>query len=237
MMNLRTLVGLNKAPPTSGKETAERLETPQVRFYSVLRLDFFPRLRTMGFKGSGQNFRRVLGDVIHAINIQGNRSGASCIVNLGVHVAYLPPMAEKHVEPWNYKVIDCEFQGRIVDPSTRDWWKYGYTPREAEESARSLIATYFAEAEPKFKHYGTVAPFLSAMECKACEAAVRPPVLGGVDFGPLPARAALITARIHRHTGNNLEARRFAQMGLRKIKGDVGIALKQELESLTDDVV
>lgn len=231
-MNLRAVLGLGKSSAAPETVRPDKRETPQERFYAVLKSEFFPKLRAAGFKGSGQNFCRVIGEVIHAINIQGNRWGGSCIVNLGAHVSYLPAMGGKPVGAWKYKVIDCEFNGRIVDPSSGDWWQYGSSSAVAESSARSLVTTYFAEAEPKFSHYSTVASFLAAMETKANGAAHQLPILGTVDFGPLPARAALAAARIHRHEGNVSEARRFARMGLEGIAGDAGIALRPELEAL-----
>ena len=59
-------------------------------FYSYLKNEFGPQHREIGFKGSGSHFRRVNDEVIHCINIQGNKHGGSCAVNLGLHLTFLP---------------------------------------------------------------------------------------------------------------------------------------------------
>lgn len=42
-------------------------------FFDQLKDDFIPQIRDAGYKGSGQNFRRIQNGVVHAINIQGNK--------------------------------------------------------------------------------------------------------------------------------------------------------------------
>ncbi len=203
----------------------------QEHFHAVLKAEFDPILREAGFKGSGQNYRRVIGDIIHALNIQGNRWGGSCIVNLGIHVTFLPDTLNKVREAATFKVIHCEFDRRISDDSTSDgWWSYGDTIAAAESSARSLIRAFCAQAEPYFQHYSTVPAILSALVCKVNGTPEPPPTLCGI--GPTPVRAALVAARIHRFRSEIAESRRLAQMGLATL-GDAR-ALKTELEILAN---
>jgi hypothetical protein len=54
---------------------------PYERFYNLLKRDFFPLLRADGFKRSGNTCRRVKGDRIDVINVQGSRYGGKCCVN------------------------------------------------------------------------------------------------------------------------------------------------------------
>lgn len=54
------------------------------RFHDILRIDLVPLLRSDGFKRSGTTFRRITGEVIHIVNIQGSRYGGECCVNLGL---------------------------------------------------------------------------------------------------------------------------------------------------------
>lgn len=203
----------------------------QAHFHAVLKAEFGPKLREIGFKGSGQNYRRLTEDVIHAINIQGNRWGGSCTVNLGIHVTFLPDTLNEVRDPATYNVINCEFNRRIADDSTSDgWWSYGDTIAAAESSARSLIRTFLVQGEPYFQHYSTVSAILPALICKANRTPEPSPALGGI--GPTPIRAALAAARIHRFRGEIAESRRLAQMALTTL-GDAR-ALKTELEMLAD---
>lgn len=42
-----------------------------------------PSLRTIGFRGSGQTYRKTEGDFVFVVNFQGSRSGDEFYVNLG----------------------------------------------------------------------------------------------------------------------------------------------------------
>ena len=201
-------------------------------FYAVLKTEFAPRLRAVAFKGTGQNFRRVAGDMIHAINIQGNKWGDSCTVNLGLHLTFLPDTLQVMPDLKTIKEIDCEFRFRMfVDEGRDQWWLYGTTPMEAEQSARSLIATYFDFGEPHFSRYNQPTALVAELE--------------QIVFGHRPAehwlqrlslvRAALAGARIHLHYGNLAESKRFARAGLNHIRNPVGIALREELNALAQD--
>lgn len=201
----------------------------QEHFHAVLKAEFGPKLREAGFKGSGHNYRRVIGDAINAINIQGNPWGGSCMVNLGIHLTFLPDTLNKVRDPATFKVINCEFDRRISDDTTSDgWWSYGDTVAVAEASARSLIRTFLTKGEPYSRHYSTVPTILSALICQANRTTEPPPGLCGI--GPTPVRAALTAARILRFRGEIAESRRLAQIGLTTL-GDAR-ALKTELETL-----
>jgi hypothetical protein len=57
---------------------------PYDRFHDLLKRDFAPLLRGDGFKGSGTTFRRISGEVIHVVNIQGSKYGGQCCVGVKV---------------------------------------------------------------------------------------------------------------------------------------------------------
>ena len=59
-------------------------------FLDAVKAEFAPQLRGLGFSGTGKHFRHVNGEIINAINIQGNTYGDSCAVNLGLHLTFLP---------------------------------------------------------------------------------------------------------------------------------------------------
>lgn len=82
----------------------------------ALRQELVPRLRELGFKGSGKNFRRVCGETINAINVQGSSTGTRFYVNLGLHFTFLPAGYGVELLPADkIKEIDCEFRWRL-DP-------------------------------------------------------------------------------------------------------------------------
>lgn len=205
----------------------------QEHFEAVLGAEFAPRLRAAGFKGSGRDFRRVTGDVIHAINLQRSRWGGSCILNLGIHLAFLPLASQAPLEPRRMREVDCEFRTRLASPLHADgWWAYGSDPAAAAASARSLGQTYFDRGEAHFQRFSHPGPILAALELMVFAPDRPDPQLAGHLTG---VRAALAGARIHRHNGNVAGARRFAETGLQRIgEGPfaAGTALRDELQAL-----
>lgn len=74
-----------------------------------------PVLRSLGFRGSGRNFRKVEGDFIFVINCQGSRSGSSFYVNLGAQPTFIP--AEGDADLGKLKEYECVLRRRVGD----DW--------------------------------------------------------------------------------------------------------------------
>jgi len=104
---------------------SRRMSKKQI-FYEILKNEFSPKLREVGYQGSGQNFRRVSNETINVVNIQISKYGGSCAVNLGLHFAFLPlnwsaelPVGKK------IKEVDCEFRMRLSPKVNHDyWWEY-----------------------------------------------------------------------------------------------------------------
>lgn len=82
------------------------------RFYGHIKEKLAPLLRQEGFQGSGQHFRKVKGEVIHTVNLQNNKYGGSCCLNLGVHFTFLPVCWDSRQMPdlKKFKEIDSEFR-------------------------------------------------------------------------------------------------------------------------------
>src|SRR5262245_22555260 len=126
------------------------------RFHNLLKRDLFPLLRADGFKGSGNTCRRLKGDRIDIVNIQGWKYGGKCCVNLAVHYFFLPSMGGGQViDPKKFKEYQCTFRDRLKEATEDHWWDYGLTDAEAAASVASLVdlykrrgALFFAKFEP-----------------------------------------------------------------------------------------
>src|SRR5690349_16195238 len=164
-------------------------------FFDVLKSEFAPKLRELGFTGSGQHFRRVRGEIINAINIQGNKYGGSCAVNLGLHLTFLP-LNWRNVlpDPRKIKEIECEFRTRLSrDMKSGYWWKYGRALASSTKSARDLIATYLESGEPHFRRYDSIEKIASMISMDDVNQDAYLNSFGGITS----VRAALTMARIH----------------------------------------
>lgn len=200
------------------------------RFHQLLKRDFSPLLRADGFKGSGNTFRRVKGDRIDLVNVQGSRYGGRCCVNVAVHFSFLPSEGGGRVTgPKKLKEYDCTFRDRLHEVSESDhWWTYGASDSEAESSVASLMDMYSRRGALFF---GKFEPFPEVFE------RISSAEMGAGDFSKMPAAmtgvyAALTMARIMKHLGRREKCREFAEVGLRHLGHAVG--LKPELERLRD---
>lgn len=68
-------------------------------------------IRKLGFKGSGQNYRRVEDDFIFVINIQGSREGDVFYINLGAQPTFIP--AEGDAALATLKEYECVMRTRV----------------------------------------------------------------------------------------------------------------------------
>ena len=70
-----------------------------------------PILRSLGFRGSGQNFRKADGDFIFVINFQGSRWASNFYVNLGAQPTFIP--AERDADLSKLKEYECVLRRRV----------------------------------------------------------------------------------------------------------------------------
>lgn len=202
------------------------------RFHDLLKREFFPLLRADGFKGSGTTFRRVIGERLDVVNVQGSRYGGQCCVNLATHFLFLPSEGGGDVtDPKQFRESHCTFRDRLHEAAEWDrWWTYGGTDAESEASVISLIdlyrrrgALFFGQFEP----FPDVFERITPENIDAGETTVLPILIGTA------VRPALIMARIMSHLGRREACREFAEVGLRHMGRAVG--LKAELERLRDE--
>jgi hypothetical protein len=200
------------------------------RFHQLLKRDFFPLLRADGFKGSGTTFRRVNGDRIDILKVQGSLSGGKCCVNVATHFVFLPTDGGSEItDPKKLKEHHCTFRDRLHEAKEGDhWWGYGEDQGESEASVASLVDLYRRRGAWFF---GKFEPFPDVFE------RITPAHIDAGDLTVMPAadtvvRAALTMARIMRHLGSRKRSREFAAVGLRHLGHAVG--LKAELERLRD---
>jgi len=184
-------------------------------FFDVLKNELSPRLREVGYRGSGQNFRRVGGDVINVVNIQISKYGGSCAVNLGLHCSFLPlNWSDELPDPKKIREYDCEFRMRLSPWEKRDyWWKYDGWFSSPVKRAHHLIETYFRHGEPRFKRFDSVEKIAEALSIDELKKR-RELFVFGIVARP---RGALTMARIHLQLGDLEKARAFANFGLENI--------------------
>ncbi len=201
-------------------------------FFIALKEGFAPKLREIGFKGSGQNFRRVRNKVINTINIQGNRYGGSCAVNLGLHLAFLPlSWVDQLPDLKKIKVTDCEFTMRLAPGNKEDyWWDFATLFKSPTKKAQHLINTYFRYGEPKFQKFDSVEKIASMLSLDDIKNQDYLELFAGITV----QRGALAIARIHKHLGNLSQSKDFAEAGLNTI--DCAETLRVSFQELINPI-
>jgi hypothetical protein len=204
----------------------ENNSTPRIE--SAIREHFAPLLRADGFAGSGRNFRRLAGDWIHVVNVQGSRYGGAFAVNLAVQPISIPDVRGNTPDPKKITEELCEFRRRLSDSEGRQdkWWKHDST---AETMAMAMIdaAETYADAGRKVLNKVTAEAADLNTVTAGDFAAGRFNFFG---FGSTECRMALALARLRVAQGHDVEGRNFAAHALKH----VGAAsfLKAELQAL-----
>lgn len=204
----------------------------KIKFNNELKERLFPQLRKLSFKGSGQNFRRINGNIINTINIQGDKYGKGCYVNLGLHLDFLPYGWNNELPDLkNIKEVDCEFRERLTPANKNDYmWKYNPVLSSPVKSAHHLINTYIQIGESLFKKYDSIEKIIDAVTISELEKQLnQSPFISST-----PCRGALTMARIHNHIGNRTQAKKFAEYGITNL-GNATALLEDFKKILKDD--
>ncbi len=198
------------------------------KFLGVLKDEFGPRLREIGFKGSGQNFRRINNEIINIINVQGNKYGGSFAVNLGMHLTFLPNNWSSELpDIKKLKAYECEFVMRLAPNNKADyWWKYEGIAVNPEKKARHLITTYFKYGEENFQAFKSLDDFIKIFTIERLK---KDKYAGRLKDKSL-VRGALTMARIYEYIGQTQNAKIFANVGLENI--GKATTLKPEFERI-----
>jgi hypothetical protein len=171
-----------------------------------------PFLRGMGFRGSGQNYRKVDGDFVLVINIQGSRWGDNFYVNLGAQPIFVP--AEGNADLKTLKEYECILRRRVG----QEWpWQMSddhFTELEAEIT--STQASFFGHAQT----------LRAALAVDAPENLLRK-----FSSGTTEARATLHLARAASTLGHFDTAQKLVTRGV-ELAGDTGTILRSELQDV-----
>lgn len=185
-----------------------------------------PVLKQDGFLGSGTTWRRVDGEVIQLLNLQGSRHGGECCVNLGIHLTFLPIVGTgEMVQPKTITEPECEFRNRLTQPRHADqWWTYGSCEQEAIDSCHSIAELYQTQGRSFFGRL-SVCPddFLRvAPDQLSDDALVRE------LYGCSRVRLALALGRVAMRFGELQMARTYAEFGLANLGRAVALQLPLE---------
>lgn len=203
-------------------------ESHQPRIESAVRMVLAPVLRADEFSGSGSTFRRVVGDWIQVVNVQGARQGGSFAINLAVHPLQVPDLAGN--DPDTKKITQelCEFRRRLSEAGTDQWWEYEQTEESMASAMKAAASVYTSVGRALFAGIlGPSSPFITVTPAEF--------IAGSFDFkgfGSTKVRMALILARLRQKEGRRADSIAFAAYGLENVGS--AVALRKELRQLSE---
>lgn len=192
-----------------------------------IRAHLAPVLRKDGFLGSGRTFRRVQGDLVQVINIQGSRYGGEFAVNLAIQPLAIPDGQGNTPDPKKILEYQCELRRRMTESGADQWWKHGDSQEGMDNAVKAATDVYERIRRQLFERMSGPASPLYTMTPKELESSREP--LNG--FGTTAARLALVLGRMRKVAGNQADATAFAECGLRCIS-ERATLLRHELECL-----
>ena len=204
------------------------MNTATPRIESAIRDHLAPILRADGFSGSGRTFRRVVGDWIHVVNVQGSRYGGQFAVNLAVQPTAIPDVRGNTPDPKKITEELCEFRRRMSESEARQdkWWKHAPTAESMTEAMREAAAMYIQVGRRLLDGATTEDADLNTVSPAA--------FAGGnfnfLGFGSTECRMALALARLRRVQDQLTESQAFAAYALETV-GSAAM-LKAKIQAL-----
>jgi hypothetical protein len=182
-------------------------------------------LRSLGFRGSGQNFRKIQEMFAFVVNFQGSTSGDRFYVNIGAQPLFIPSEgAGPSFRPGDtaaakkLKEYECIFRGRVGE-----WWPWDISAREAaslEEELREAIGV-FSDIARRFP---------PAVANQSAETLIEK-----FTIGTTTARSALHLSRAALSLGHAQQARFLAERGL-GLAGEQATILRRELQDVLSKI-
>src|SRR5262249_47270197 len=118
-----------------------RLET-SIRQYLV------PHLKEDAFEGSGRTFRRVRGEWVQVLNVQGARHGGSFAINLGVHPLLIPDISGNSPDPHKILEPSCELRRRLSESGVDQWWHHDTSQYSMDQAVYDAADVYVRVGRP-----------------------------------------------------------------------------------------
>lgn len=185
-----------------------------------------PTIRSWGFKGSGQNYRKVLERAVLVINFQKSAGGNQFYVNLGMQPLFVPTEGEAEPNPNTIKEYECIFRSRVDPPDGMSGWFYTMDASMLECFGAQLAKGYQEYLVPLATIPG---PLTDAILQDFDEQSVHP-LLGNGH-----ARNFLHFSRIALATQQREKAIAFAQAGIERCP-EKASRLRAHLEAVLTEV-
>jgi hypothetical protein len=197
------------------------------RLESSIKDHLSPVLRSDGFFGSGRTFRRLSGDFIHVVNVQGSRYGGSFAVNLGIQPRCIPDALGNSPDAAKITEVLCEFRRRLSETTCDQWWEHEGSKESMDAAVRAAASVYTTAGRRLFCELsGPESPLH-----KVTPAQFEAGHYSFSGFSSTKVRMARSLALMRQSAGDLADASGFARLALANL--GVWQAFRAELEALS----
>jgi hypothetical protein len=117
---------------------------------------FTPYIKSLGFKGSKNNFYKRNSPWIYTLNIFKDKYGGECALNIGIHLEYIENQLGELPIPGKFTISDCIIDKNIAMDNGNSWFYYGINETEGYETIDIMIEMFEKKGIPflnKLKNY------------------------------------------------------------------------------------
>ncbi len=192
-----------------------------------------PKLRKQGWKGTGWHYRKFTDtNCIFCLSFQPNKYGGECWVEIGVHLDFLKNIGRKDYDLKNITCHSLDIRRRISPDKTENYaWKYKDTDEKNELIIKSIWDTFITDGQEFMDQFNEFPkPFLD-IEITDIDKRDENYQIKGIPLPP-DVRTAWYLSQVYLYIGETEKAEEFADFGLSRIHGQVGSALKADLEKI-----
>lgn len=122
-------------------------------FIQIQKERLTPYLKSLGFKGSKNNFYKHNSPWIHVIQIFKDHYGGSCALNVGVHLDYIENQLGNLIVPSKFRLEDAMIDKNIEMDNGNGWYYYGLTHEEGCETIDIMIDAFERKGIPFLEKY------------------------------------------------------------------------------------
>jgi hypothetical protein len=173
-------------------------------------------LRAVGFRGSGQNYRKTDGEFIFVVNFQRISVGDHFYVNLGAQPTFIPAEGDSDLD--RLKEVECVFRKRAGG-----WW-----PRQMSEAEAASFEAEVLATQQKF--FDLIRQLPAALMTDPVEVLIEKYASASATHNA-PPHAILNLARAASARGSREKARQLAICGL-ELAAERNVILIAELREL-----
>ena len=183
-------------------------------FKKLIKNQFSPKIRQIGWKGSGFNFRKAEENhIVKIFGIQGSRWGGSVCCETAIHFDFIPDLAGKSYKKTTY--ASCLIRERLSPKGEGDYhWQFRNKEEENIKSINQIWEAFKTHGQTFYEDFDNFPKPFDQIEVKdlsnrGYKLLNKYHIYNHINF-------AWILKEINQFIGNSDKAKEFSKFGIQK---------------------